>query len=268
MQRYLFLFSLFLSGFLNAQQLTSDWENYIVSLKGKPVSINVDLGLKKIAPMKENPFAIMVRVKLNEPDANGMPQGDEVDQLLRMEEKLVEMLARQNGTVFAGRFTQRGLREFYFYAPDTIGYLKAINQTLLNFPSFQFLCIARNDANWENYNTVLYPSQMDLIKIDSRRRLSEMAREGAIGNDSVDVFHYFVFPDVETRKKFLMLPQSSGFILVSMPLQSDTKTAKYSLVLKKSEKPSYQWIETNLMPIAEAAIKSGGAYQGWDFVSK
>lgn len=268
MQRYLFLFSLFISSFLNAQQLSSDWENYVVSLKGKPVSINVDLGLKKIAPMKENPYAIMVRVKLNDPDDNGMPQGDEADQLLRLEDKLVEMLARQNGTVFAGRFTQRGLREFYFFAPDTIGYLKAINQTMMNFSFFQFLCIAKNDPDWENYSTVLYPSQLDLIRIESRRRLSEMARQGVLGNDAVEVFHYFSFPDVEARKKFLMLPQSSGFMLVSLPLQADGITGKYLLVMKKNEIPGYKWIETDLIPMAQAAIKSGGIFHGWDFSSK
>lgn len=218
--------------------------------------------------MRENPFAIIVRVKLNDPDVQGMPQGDDVEQLLRLEDKLVEMLARQNGTVFAGRFTQRGLREFYFYAPDTLGYLKAINETMGIFPALQFLCIAKNDPDWENYNTVLYPSKMDMIRIDSRRRLSEMARQGALGIDSVEVFHFLVFPDVESRKKFLLLPQSSGFMLVSLPQQADGETGKYVLVLKKNEKPTYKWIETNLIPMAEAAIKSGGTYQGWDFQSK
>lgn len=268
MQRYFLVFSFFVSTVLNAQQLSSDWENYVVSLKGKPVSINVDLGLKKIAPMRENPFAIIVRVKLNDPDVHGMPQGDDVEQLLRLEDKLVEMLARQNGTVFAGRFTQRGLREFYFYAPDTIGYLKAINETMGNFPALQFLCTAKNDPDWDNYNTVLYPSKMDMIRIDSRRRLSEMARQGALGIDSVEVFHFLVFPDLESRKKFLMLPQSSGFMLVSLPSQPDAKTGKYILVLKKNEKPTYKWIETDLIPIADAALKSGGTYQGWDFQAK
>ncbi len=240
----------------------------MVSLRGKPVSINVDLGLKKIAPMKENPFAIIVRVKLNDPDANGMPRGEDVDQLLKLEETLLEMLARQNGTIFAGRFTQRGLREFYFYAPDTLGYLKAINQTMLKFPSFEFLCIAKNDADWENYNTVLYPSKIDKLRIDSRRRLGEMAREGILGKDSVEVFHYFIFPDVEARKRFLMLPQSSGFVLFSLPTQPDVNTGKYILVLKKNEKPSYKWVDTNLIPMADAATKSGGMYQGWDFLSR
>ena len=268
MQRYFLLFSFLILGKLNAQQLVSDWENYVLSLKGKPVSINVDLGLKNIAPMRENPFAIIIRVKLNDLDDNGMPQGDELDELLTMEEKLVDMLARQNGAVFAGRFTQRGLREFYFYAPDTLGYIKAVNQSMLSFPAFQYLSIAKQDAEWVNYQTVLYPSQNDVIKINSRRRLSEMTRQGWSSIDSVEVFHYFNFPDVEARKRFLMLPQSSGFELVSMPLQQDVKTGKYLLVLKKNETPNYTWIETNLMQINEAALKSGGTYQGWDFLMR
>jgi hypothetical protein len=268
MQRYLFLLLLSLTGFANAQQVTSDWENYVVSLKGRPVSINVDLGLKKLAPMKDNPYVIMLRLKFNNPNADGMPQGGDLEQLITLEEKLVEMLARQNGTLFAGRFTQRGLREFYFYGPDTLGYLKAINESMIEFPDFEFLCLAKNDQQWENYLTVLYPSNPDKLRIDSRRRLGEMARVGTLGAGLVDVFHYFIFSDQESRKKFLMGPLASGSNLVSMPLQADAKTGTYSLVLKKMEKPAYDWIENSLIPLFTAALKSGGTYQGWDFTSR
>jgi hypothetical protein len=268
MQRYLFLLLLSLTGFANAQQVTSDWENYVVSLKGKPVSINVDLGLKKLAPMRDNPFVIMLRLKLNNPNADGMPQGGDLDQLVKLEDKLVEMLARQNGMLFAGRFTQRGLREFYFYGPDTLGYLKAINESMIEFPAFEFLCLAKNDQQWENYLTVLYPSGPDKLRIDSRRRLGEMARVGTLGAGSVDVFHYFIFSDQESRKKFLMAPLSSGTTLISMPSQADGQTGKYSLVLKKNEKPGYEWIENSLIPLFNGALKSGGSYQGWDFTAR
>ena len=56
-----------------------DWENYLVSLKGKPVSINVDLGLASIAPVKEDSFVIILRVKMNQLDAMGMPTAAEAE---------------------------------------------------------------------------------------------------------------------------------------------------------------------------------------------
>jgi hypothetical protein len=53
-----------------------------------------------------------------------------------------------------------------------------------------------------------------------------------------------------------------------MPLQGDAKTGRYSLVLRKMEKPAYDWIENSLIPLFTAALKSGGTYQGWDFTSR
>ena len=102
----------------------------------------MDLGLGQVAPIKENPFVVMLRVKLRNPDQRGMPGIEEMNELDRMEGRLVELLARQIGALFAGRFTQRGIREFYFYAPDTLGYQKAINQSLFSLNEGEWLCQA------------------------------------------------------------------------------------------------------------------------------
>jgi hypothetical protein len=39
-------------------------------------------------------------------------------------------------------------------------------------------------------------------------------------------------------------------------------------VLKKNEKPGYEWIENSLIPLFNGALKSGGSYQGWDFTAR
>ena len=81
---------------------------------GKPISVNVDLALGQVAPIKENPFVVILRIKLRAPNTNGLPGIDEMKELDKLESRLVELLARQVGAMFAGRFTQRGIREFYF----------------------------------------------------------------------------------------------------------------------------------------------------------
>jgi uncharacterized protein (TIGR01619 family) len=264
----LFLLLNFFAFFGYAQRVIHDWENYISSVGGKPVSINVDLGLAKVAPIKENPFVVMLRVKLRNPDQRGMPGIEEMNELDRMEGRLTELLSRQIGAVFAGRFTQRGIREFYFYAPDTLGYQRAINQSLFSLNDGEWLCQAKRDEKWENYFTVLYPSKLDQIKISSRKQLETMGvAEGRVLRN-LDIEHYFEFEKIDDRTKFLSSPEITGFKIVEMPGLPDKSRGKFQLVLRRKEDPDFSWIERRIVPLYKLTEKIGGSYKGWEQIVK
>ena len=245
-----------------------DWENYVVSLNGKPVSINVDLGLAAIAPGVEDSFVIILRVKMNQLDARGMPTDDEAEQLLAMEDALVTMLARQSGATLAGRFTQRGIREFYFYAPDTLGFRKGVNQSMQPFSNHEWLSQAKKDPKWENYFSVLYPGKLDKFRIESRRKLAELSRTGLIRQGPMLVEYFFNFNDLESMKKFLSSPEMTGFEIVSLPNKPGGTQQTFALVLRKKEEPDYPWIESHLVPLYNAAAKNAGVFVGWQRMLK
>jgi len=264
----LFLFLLFFPFFASAQKIVHEWENYVASIGGKPISINVDLGLGQLAPIKENPFVVLLRVKLRTPDQRGMPGAEEIVELDKLESRLVDLLARQIGALFAGRFTQRGTREFYFYAPDTIGYQKAINQSLFSLNESEWLCQAKRDEKWENYFTVLYPSALDRLKIESRKKLEVLGvGEGRVLRN-IEVEHYFEFENAENRTKFLSAPENTGFKIVAMPALPDKSKGKIELVLRRKEDPDFSWIERRIVPLFNLAQKNGGSYKGWSEIVK
>ncbi len=265
MREFLLLILFSVGAQLSAQQWTSDWDNYIVSINGKPVSVNVDLGLSAVAPIKDRPYVIILRLKLRSPDVHGMPAPQDADILVDLENRMVDLLARQNGALFAGRFTQRGIREFYFYAPDTLDYQRALNQSMLPLSEYEWLGKAKLDENWENYFTVIYPSAIDRIKIQSRRRIEEMMNLEMDAKALLEVSHFFSFPDWERRKKFLMGLGDNGMRILSMPEGADAKTGQYTLVLNKKERPGFAWVETTVVPLHNKTVRSGGAYLGWDF---
>ncbi len=264
----LFILHFFILTFTHAQRVVHDWENYIGSIGGKPISVNVDLGFSQVAPIKENPFVIILRVKLRNPNQLGMPDLTEINELDRLEARLVELLARQVGALFTGRFTQRGIREFYFYAPDTLGYQKAINQSLFSLNESEWLCQAKRDEKWDNYFTVLYPSKLDQIKITSRKKLETMGvAEGRVLKN-IEVEHYFEFENIDGRTKFLSSPEISGFKIVEMPGLPDKSKGKYVLVLRRKEDPDFSWIERRIVPLYNLTQKHGGSYKGWEQIVK
>jgi hypothetical protein len=266
--RFLYILAFFLSGPVFSQKIVHDWENYVVSLKGKPVSINVDLGLAAIAPVLEDSFVIILRVKMNKLDSRGMPTNAEDEQLLKMEDALVTMLARQSGATLAGRFTQRGIREFYFYAPDTLGFRRGVNQSMQPFSDHEWLSLAKKDTKWENYFSVLYPGKLDKFRIESRRNLAEMSRAGLIRQGPVLVDYFFDFQELEAMKKFLSSPAMTGFEIISFPNKPSAAKQFYQLMLRKKVEPDYPWIESHLVPLYKDAVKNSGLFVGWQRVLK
>ncbi len=252
---------------VQAQQITHAWENYVSALDGKPVSINVDMGLGDVAPLKEYPFVIITRIGILEPNVQGMPDPGESATLLSLEERLVEELARQNGALFAGRFTQRGVREFYFYAPDTLRFRTALEKAFATFSSYTWLAKAKPDREWDNYFSVLVPSELDKIKIDSRRRIEEIGAAG-MRNRSLYILHYFEFPTPEARKKFLMEPMVSGYTVDFLPVERKEENKHFEVVIGKQDKPDFPWIEKTVIPMHAAARSARGKYKGWDYTNK
>ena len=264
MQRYLIGILLHLSLFATSQGIQHDWENYVVSVDGRPVSINVDLGLFTAAPIKERSFVIILRTKIKSPDTKGMPYSDEQGTLLQIEDFLIDELGKETGAIFAGRFTQRGLREFYFYAPDTIGYEKGVKQAMKNFPAYEWLSRAKEDKKWENYFTVLYPPNVELIKIKSKRQIEKMSQSNLASKKEVLINHFFNFSSFSNRDKFLRELPWQGFEIIEFPEGVDFKSNKFLLTLQRKAIPELMWIDQFVIPLYQFTQKLGGMYVGWE----
>ncbi len=264
MIRFLLSLSLLLAQTIAGQQHQGDWDAYLMQTNNKPVSVIVDLALGKKAPMKERPFVIIVRSQLQYPDAMGMPGKAELTALDEMEEGLVERLAKNNGAIYAGRFTQRGIREFYFYSLDTVSYHPAVVQAMANFKEYKWLTQAKDDKTWTNYFTVLYPLPVDMEKIQNRRLIDRLKNEGDSLIKSRQVDHYFYFKTKIKRDEFIRNTGISAFTIAELNDKAGDAEFPYQLHIYKNDVPDYTYIERVLIPFWEAARKYQGRYDGWE----
>lgn len=258
---YLFVFSVCLTHAAFSQKLQHDWENYVTAIKEKPVSINVDLGIKPFVPLKDLPYVMIVRLKLQQSNDVGMPSDEEVLTLNEVEEKLVEMLSRGQGALYVGRFTQRGIREFYFYTADTIGYQQAMNTAMISFQDYQWLAQCKRDEAWQNYLTVLYPADFDKMLIDSRRQLNLFLQHNAAGVKK-NVSYFFEFPDDASCRKFLQTPGCSKYTVNQYTRKTGNKGI--SMVFSAIESIDRKWLEQTMPVLFSASKKEGGLYKGWE----
>ena len=263
--RYIYTGFFLISSFLSsAQKNISDWDAYLMEVNNKPVSIIVDLGLATVAPQKERPFVIIIRTKILQPEANGLPGKSESARLDEMENKLVEQLGSKTGSVYTGRYTQRGLREFYFYALDTLDYVFAVRSALAGFSEYQWLTQAKEDKKWTNYFTVLYPPPIEMEKIQNRRLVDILKSKGDLLKEPRRIEHFFYFKTKSKREDFLRSPGIESFSIDEIPEATEKTALPYMLHLFKDDVPDYSFIDRVLIPLWERAKQFEGHYDGWE----
>jgi hypothetical protein len=265
--RFFHLLPVLLSLTAHAQ---GDWDTYLMEVNNKPLSVVVDLGLAQKAPQKERPFVIIIRTKINKPQTNGLPGETEASVMDNLEDSLVYYMEQKSGAVYAGRFTQRGLREFYFYTLDTVDYLLPAAKAFKNFTSYQWLCQAKEDKKWSNYFEVLYPPDKEMERIQNRRTVDNLKRNGDALKTPRQINHTIYFKTKSSRELFLKEIKESGF---KFPHQPDDDPGAgeypYKLQLFRDDIPSYTQIDRVCLYLWELARKFNGRYDGWEtFVVK
>jgi uncharacterized protein (TIGR01619 family) len=247
-----------------AMSQTDNWDNYVLSVNDKPVSIVVNLGLKDLAPVKERPFAIVLRIKYPEMDNRGFPVESLADELNQLESELETIFQKKNGAWYAGRFTQRGLREFYFYALDTVGYVQSSVSILQKHSKFPFLVKAVYDKEWTNYFEVLYPHNEEKEKMENRKIIDELQRKGDHSGQSRPIDHTLYFKSDWFRKSFLKELDLPDFKVTEMPVEkTETGNYPFRLVISRPDKPEIQHMNDLTIGLSKLAQKNSGKYDSW-----
>jgi hypothetical protein len=247
-----------------AQTVESDWDAYVLEVKGKPVSIVVDLALKTQAPMKDRPMALVVRTRLQSPRPDGQPNRTEIPRLDSLEEDMVNRLSKATGAIYAGRFTQRGIREFCFYALDSVGYSAALFAAFSGYPGYEWLGKAVEDKDWSNYFDMLYPAPDQFDRMRFRRQSDALRMDGDPLEKPRPVSHRLQFKTRVARDQFLRLPGMGGYAITELPeLPMEGDEFPFSLRIQSSGIPDYRFIEEVVMPLRKKAMESKGKYEGW-----
>lgn len=248
-----------------AQSYESDWDAYLMQVEGRPVSVVVDLGLRRVAPLADKPYATLIRTRLLRPQANGLPGSVDSARLDSLEERLVEWLEKARGDIYAGRFTQRGIRTFHFFTGDTSGQAAALHAAFASFPEYAWLARSVADSAWSNYLDALYPPPRELELIRDRRLVERLQRQGDPLTRPRSVEHFLRFPSKTSRMEFLRQPGMEAFTVAEMPeADSSRKDLPYLLHLRRDDTPDMRFIDRVVMPLRDKALRMRGRYEGWE----
>jgi Family of unknown function (DUF695)/Regulator of ribonuclease activity B len=243
--------------------MSNNWDFYLCQIDGNPASIFVDLGLAQALPLDGHPHLAYIRVFMRSAQPNGLSSADESPMLIEIEDRLLPALTGDESTVFVGRTTSGGSRDFYFYAADADDWVQQVAAVMAAFPDYIYEAGARRDEAWETYLHFLHPTPEDMERIQNRRVCDSLESNGDALTQPREMDHWASFPSDVLRAQFVSRISAQGFGVRATGPSNDTRRP-FGVQFFRVDTPSYEDIDEITLPLFRAAVELDGQYHGWE----
>jgi hypothetical protein len=245
--------------------LSDEWDFYFARVNDAVASIFVDLGIRPEAPLEARPWLLWVWVEMQSPRPDGLSSSEEAPRLQQIGEALDASISTACSAQLVGRITGSRRREFYFYAAEPGGLEEAAAQAMQPFESYRYHTGSAFQPDWDQYVTLLYPSQTNLERMRNRRVLEMLAREGDVHELPRKVEHWLYFADEATRTACRDTLTAIEFTVESEDLVDDGKSGlPWQLVVSRVDSVDNHTINGITLELARLARENGGDYDGWE----
>lgn len=244
----------------------SNWDFYMCNVNSKPASIYVDLALKTSAPDPGRSSILCVWVYFKYPNPeNGLSTQQEFESLSSIEDALSEAMVNTFSASYAGRITNDGRREFYFYSNSSNDIEAEVQAALQSFCDYKFEAWSQPDAEWSQYLTVLYPNKNNLRWIMDRRGTDALERQGDQLTTPRPIEHYSYFMAEFDRAEFAKYIQEYSFEVVCKS-EPSAEDSRFGLIYKKTQLAILNEIFQTTRFLEEKSEHFNGYYDGWESV--
>lgn len=241
-----------------ADFMADDWDFYFLTVGGRPASIYVNLGLGAEGPRASHPWSAYVRLRMIAPREDGLSSQGEYDALIALEDALVEAVKAAGATIYAGRCTVDGRRDFYFFTADPAAFDAAARTALAPFAGYGGDIGAREDALWRSYFDFLLPPPRTRRHMLNRRVCDLLEQNGDALSAPRPIDHAVTFQTDAARKAFAAHVKAAGYVVEKQePPQDGAYWLLFSAVAAPAE------IDPVVDDLEDAAARFGGVYDGW-----
>lgn len=241
-----------------------DWDFYFSNVDDIIGSFYVDLGLSKIAPVKDKPNLVWVSLKMNNPREDGLSSNEESETLYAIEDRLQEFISKNYTAIYTGRLTSNNNRDFYFYFGDTTLYDKTISEAMVAFPSYAYDFGIKEDSDWSTYTDFIYPNPRQFQSIQNRRVVYNLEKNGDPLTKARQVDHWIYFKTDSDRSEFLKKIVPLKFDIVSGNEKTSSGEFPYKLHISRIDNVDFDSVDEYVLDLWEFANECNGDYDGWE----
>ena len=240
--------------------MSDDWDFFPLLVDDQPASIFVDLGIRENAPLKSHPIMAYLRVRMLRPREDGLSSQDEFEELIGLEDKVTSSISHDGTSIYVGRNTSSGNRDFYFYTNDPASFEIVARAAMRGFPAYQHETGARPDPTWKTYFEFLHPSKRSMRMIWNRRVCEQLEIRGDNLNHERLIDHLVLLPSLEAQLAFARGVSAKGFSVDSLPNEPGNE-GQFSVEFSRTDRPAQ--IDDVVLELFDEVTRLGGIYDGW-----
>jgi regulator of RNase E activity RraB len=243
--------------------LSDQWDFYFARIDDAVASIFVDLGLRDEAPVEARPWLLWVTLEMSAPRPDGLSSEEESEVLNGHEDSLDATISAVCGAQYVGRVTGSGRRQFFFYAAEPAGFDDAV-ANLLQDSGYTYESASTFQPDWEQYLTVLYPSDSNLQRMANRRVLENLEDAGDVHELPRKVDHAFRFADEDARARCRETLAAIDFSIDAEEISEEAGDAlPFTLLVSRVDSVDMHTINGITLELDRLAREHGGDYDGW-----
>jgi hypothetical protein len=195
------------------------------------------------------------------PREDGLSSDEEFKTLLEIEDQLQEHITSQHNSIYIGRLTTDGRRDYYFYAGDTMLYDKTISDAMVAYPLYSFE-FGIKDRDWKLYLDFMYPNRRQFESIQNRRVIDILEKKGDKLIKARPVYHWIYFKSDGDRNLFLSKIEHLGFDIIGMDETTSFGKFPYKLVISRINMVDWKSVDGYVLELCELARECNGNYDG------
>jgi len=243
--------------------MSDKWDFYFCRMDDRPASIFVDLGIATELPKAKIASMAYIRLYLNSPRDDGLSGNEEFEALKAIEDSLDQGFTSGGSSVYVGRCTSNGCRDFYFYTSRPTEWANNVSRVLGPQSGHKFETGTRDDPEWSTYTGFLFPGPVDLERIKNRNLCATLEKNGDSLSTPREIDHWIYFSDAVARAAFIAGAIDLGF-KVRGTSDPNSDNADFSVQLWRSDVPSFDGVDAITLPLYELAQRHSGRYDGWE----
>lgn len=240
--------------------MRNTWDFYFTTVEGAPASILLDMRFRRLAPLKGYARMGYVRIRMRGPNEDGLAGEAEHEMLEALEAALTRRVTAKSPSLYVGRSTAGGHRNFVFYTRNADGFADAAEAAMTEeFAGYPYEIGDQEDAAWSVYFDFLFPNRDERRVMANRQAMEALAAQGDRADAPRRVDHLAVFPDGQSSRGFADYLTGQGFTLSAERPWS--QRGKVMLEFWRQDAPSH--LNQVTVTLARAAAEHGGKYDSW-----
>lgn len=240
--------------------LPENWSFYIEEDDDYPMSIFVNIGLSKIAPIPNYPVLLCISINYTSKD-NGFPIDEDLDKLCSVEDELTTTLSTIFKAIHTGTITSNGTRDIFIYFKNEVKIEKILSAHLQDFPLHQYHFSI--NENWDSFWGLLMPSREQYQSIQNRNVLYDMEKHGDLLQKAREVRHWIYFNSKKDQNSFEKTVKNQNFKVLKKSFNKKNPLP-FEIIISRIDKIDYDNIDTYTINLYKIAEGLNGNYDGWE----